>query len=125
MERVVAAIRCELPSNEEELECERAWAELTGVGATARCRELRDEHNEHLDRLMAAVMPRLVPDEQRREFEAMRLRALVDGLIAAVCRGSMSLEQMHATFDRHMAELVERAELSLEQEEAPVSPDAA
>src|SRR6478735_5772793 len=67
VDRVVAAIRCELPSNEEELECERAWAELTGVGAAARCRELRDEHNEHLDRLMTAVMPWLVSDELRRE----------------------------------------------------------
>ena len=73
---------------------------------------------------MTAVMPRVVSDELRREFEATRLRALVDGLIAAVCRGSMSLEEMHATFDRHMAELVERAEL-VEQEEAPISPDAA
>ena len=129
-ERVIQAIRCELPSNEEGLERERAWLALAVVGATARCSQLRDEHNEHLDRVAAVVVARLVTDEERREFEAMRLRALVDGLIAAICRGSTSLEQMHATFDRHMAELVEQAGLVEPAETpgtpgSPVSPDAA
>jgi hypothetical protein len=125
--RVVGAIRCELPSNEEELECERAWAELTGVGAAGRCRELRDGHNEHLDRLAAAAGARLVLDGERREFEATRLRALLDGLIAAVCRGSLSLEQMHAVFERHMAELVRQTEPEpqVASPECPFSPDAA
>ena len=47
-------------------------AALAVVGATARCGQLRGEHNEHVDRLAAVVVARLVTDAERREFEATR-----------------------------------------------------
>jgi AcrR family transcriptional regulator len=121
-ERVIRTIRRELPIDDEELERERAWLALTGIGASGRCRESRDAHHAYLEGLSTLVVEQLVPDEARREFEATRLSALVDGLVAAACRGGISLEQMHATFDRHMAELVEQQAGSPDR---PVSPGAA
>jgi len=118
LERAFQAVRSELPSDVEELDRERAWAALTVVGASDRVARVREAHDEHLDALVAAVVARLGLERMQGEFEALRLRALMDGLVAAACRDSITPEQMLAVFDRHTSELVEQAP-------NPISPDAA
>jgi AcrR family transcriptional regulator len=118
LERAVRAVRSELPRDAEDLDRERAWAALTVVGSSDRVAKVRADYHEHLDELVTRVVARLEPDEERREFEARRLRALMDGLVAAACRSDLTTEQMLGVFDRHMSELMERAP-------DPISPDAA
>jgi AcrR family transcriptional regulator len=115
---VIKVIRRELPIDADEVDRERAWAALTAIGASEDCAKVRDEHHVFLDWLLAAAVARLLPDGQRTEFEVLRLRALMDGLIAAVCRESITVEQMLAVFDRHISDL-------LEQTASPLSPDGA
>jgi hypothetical protein len=47
--------------------------------------------------------------ETCREPEVIRLRALVDGLVSATCRGSLTGEALQTCLDGYLSELAERA----------------
>jgi AcrR family transcriptional regulator len=107
--RAVAAVRSEMPRDAEDLDRERAWSALTELGASERIAKIRRERDKSLDALVTTLVSRMTTDERRRDFEVLRLRALMDGLVAASCRGYISIEQMLATYDRHTDELVAEA----------------
>jgi hypothetical protein len=106
IEHVAWVIRRELPTDEEARERERAWRELTTLGASPRSIELRDEHAAFLDSLANSVIELLLPCSASKDLEVPRLRALMDGLTSAACRGSITVELMLAVLDRHLSDLV-------------------
>ena len=118
IEHAAWVIRRELPADEGALERERAWRELTTLDASPGSIELRDDHDAFLDGLVTSVVELVSPHGASNELEAVRLRALMDGLNGAVCRGSITLEAMQTALDRHMSEFGSRAE-------TPLRPDVA
>ncbi|MET0837437.1 MAG: hypothetical protein ABWY19_01560 [Marmoricola sp.] len=98
----------ELPSDEEDIGQARAWAELTVVGTSARVATLRRDRDLYLDELVAQVIDFLEAAVASRELEGVRLRALLDGLVAAACRGTVTAEQMSASLEEHLLELMAR-----------------
>jgi hypothetical protein len=118
IEHATWVISRELPTDEEEVDRERAWRELTTLSASPRSIELRDDHLAFLDNLVTAAIGLALPDGTSNELEVIRLRALVDGLTDAACRGSITGEQVLAALDRHMADLAEEAG-------SPLNPDVA
>jgi hypothetical protein len=106
IEHVPWVIRRELPTDEEERERERAWRELTTLGASPRSIELRDDHDAFLDGLAHTVIGRVLRHGASNDLEVARLRALIDGLTGAACRGSITAEQMLAFLDPHLSDLV-------------------
>ncbi len=118
LEHARLVIRAELPADEGALELERAWRELTRLDASPDSLELLAHHDAYLDQLVVSVLGMILPPGEANDVEAIRLRAVMDGLIGAACRGSVTLEVMYAALDRHIDELVSRAD-------QPLSPDAA
>ncbi len=99
----------ELPRDQEEVDQARAWTELTVVGTSERVARLRRDLDLVLDDEVAQILDVLSIPAADRELEGVRLRALLDGLTAAACRGTADAEQMRASLDAHLRELVARA----------------
>jgi len=117
-EHAAVLLARELPDGDESLERERAWRELTGRDACPEVIELRDDHDAYLDALANHAVGVTLPDATSLQREVILLRAVMDGLTAAACRGSITLEQAHDALDHYLAALSGR-------EARPVSPDAA
>ncbi len=117
-EHAALLLERELPDGEEALERERAWRELTGRDACAEVIELRDDHDGYLDALARHAVGLVLLGDPPDEREVILLRAVMDGLTAAACRGSITLEQAPEALDHYLVAL--RGMTS-----RPVSPDAA
>jgi AcrR family transcriptional regulator len=118
VEHVVWILVAELPRDEQDLEQQRAWVQLTGTGASKACAELRSRDEDYLDALMPEVLGRLGTLVATRSQQAIRLRALIDGLVAALCREGVSVDDAVECLETFVRELpLERA--------SGVSPDAA
>ncbi len=96
VEHVVWTLTSELPIDEEGLEQERAWVQLTGPGAGGACAELRRDDDDYLDALVRSALKRLGTDEAS---QAIHLRALLDGLSAARCREALTVEEALGCLD--------------------------
>jgi hypothetical protein len=99
VEHVVWTLTSELPVTEEDLEQERAWVQLTGPGASEACTELRRGDEDYLDALMLGALKRLGTEESFRAQQTIALRALLDGLIAARCRETVTVDEALACLD--------------------------
>jgi AcrR family transcriptional regulator len=98
----------ELPLDDEEIEWARAWAELTITGTGDCIVQLREAHDSYLDGLATKAVTMLAIPTARRELEAIRLRALLDGLTAAACAGRATAEQLEACLETHLSEICPR-----------------
>jgi hypothetical protein len=99
----------ELPADQEGIDQARAWAELTVVSTSARVVRLRHDRDLFLDEVVAQIIDLLGVPLPSRELEGVRLRALLDGLTAAACRGAVTVDQMRAGLETHLLELSARA----------------
>lgn len=109
----------ELPLDAEEVEWARAWAELVATGAGVRITELRADHERWLDSLVAEAVAMLAVPVARSGLARVHLRALIDGLTAAVCAGRITPEQLQACLDVHLREI------SCSSDAVPISSDGA
>ena len=88
------------------------------TGAGEGVAKLRADHERWLDSLVAEAVATLVP-AARCAPDEIPLRALIDGLTAAVCAGRITPEQLQECLDVHLREI---ACLS---EAVPISSDGA
>jgi AcrR family transcriptional regulator len=93
----------ELPLDEELTEHARAWSELVVHGTGDRIAQLRSEHDALMDALVRDVVQRSGVPTTRHEIEQVRLRALVDGLTAAVCSGRRTSADLERCLEAHVA----------------------
>ena len=100
----------ELPGDQEDIDQARAWAELTVVGTSERVARLRRDRDLFLDDVVAQIVDFLGVPVPSRKLESVRLRALLDGLTMAACRGTVAPEQMRASLDAHLIELSARGD---------------
>ncbi len=90
VEHMAWVLLAEIPTDADHLEQERAWAQLTHVGASEHTAELLAGRHRYLDGLVRRCLEQLGTEETAREREAIHLRALVDGLTAAACRSGVT-----------------------------------
>jgi hypothetical protein len=93
LEHYAFSLLGEVPCDEEEVEEQRAWVALTGAGATDVNAEARRVDEEHLDLLVARWLARLEVEAASEHTHAVHVRAILDGLVAARCRGTATFEE--------------------------------
>jgi hypothetical protein len=118
VEHMVWVLTAELPTDEEDLAGQRAWFELTGIGADESSAELRRADETYVDALIAGVLAKLGSDETTRIEQSILLRAVLDGLIAARCRETVTIEAAVECLDRCLRQIPLK-------DASGVSPDAA
>lgn len=111
------ALLTQLPQEPRDADDEIVWQRIvTALAVTDDLvRDFADLWNERLDQLVGRVTDTWLPTaerraprtglEARRQTEAARLRAIIDGVTAAAGRRDISCEQGIAVVRRHVEEL--------------------
>jgi hypothetical protein len=111
------ALLTQLPQEPRDADDEIVWQRIvTALAVTDDpVRDFADLWNERLDQLVGRVTDTWLPTaerraprtglEARRQTEAARLRAIIDGVTAAAGRRDISCEQGIAVVRRHVEEL--------------------
>jgi hypothetical protein len=105
VEHIAWVLANEIPTDEQHLEQEQAWVQLTFLGAGEASVEHRVQHDAYLDSFVRGCLARLGTEEATREVVAIHLRALVDGLTSALCRSSISGEEATDCLTTHLRRL--------------------
>ena len=105
VEHAVWLLRSELPEVEEELEQERAWSQLVHGGVGEDIRELQQAEDAYVDALVRSVLELRQTEQSTREGQAITVRAVLDGLKAALCRQSITVDAAVQCLDTCLATL--------------------
>jgi hypothetical protein len=86
----------ELPSDTDRVDEARVWASLVTAheGAHPWAQQARTERDRWLEDLSGRVFADTVPAGDELRYESARLRALVEGLTAGVCRGWLDHDEV-------------------------------
>jgi AcrR family transcriptional regulator len=105
VEHIAWILAAELPKDEEDRDQQRAWIQLTGPGAGEAAANDRCTDDDYLDDLMVGILERLGTEMATRRQQAIRVRALLDGLIAASCREEVTADEAYNCLETCLREL--------------------
>ena len=109
LQLVQGALERELPLDDERLHDEVAWAEIVHTFRDDRvAQHLADEH-DYRDRLMSDAVEQLSVPAALRPLAIAHLRALHDGLHAALRARRTSVEEARLVLAAHLADLADLA----------------
>jgi len=105
--RALAALAAELPLDEQRVEEAVVWGALTAARSRQddRVHKLAADRDTALDSLVGRLVSVAEVPEPDRDYESTRLRAVVDGLTAAVCVGRLATTEAGRMLHRHVEEL--------------------
>ncbi|MCW2846897.1 MAG: hypothetical protein JWR90_871 [Marmoricola sp.] len=122
VEHLSWALQMYLPLDEDDLEHERAWKELTTAGMDEQSARHRQNWDEALDKLIDQVLGMLGTEPTSRPQLSVQLRALIDGLISALCRSDITSDQAIECVEATLRQLPLVPELRPSEPEPRIKP---
>ena len=104
-QRLMAAVRLELPLTEQRLEEARVWDALVTAYPGPVIDKFEERERRVRGHLFGALLHRLELPEEQRPLELLRLTAVMTGLTTQLVTGEITAEAAEEVIDHHLLDL--------------------